>query len=340
VRYIKYAILAVFTVFYLCQATEFTFAADLPDQPVKKAASIFDLPFFTVNDNRLTYAYQFSAKFPGNTYPGGRQVLAFTHFDTWAYGTNFVNLVTGKWGQNAPGAPCMLPNTGCGGMTDFIGVARSTLGFNEIFNTKAFSIGPMNNVSFAVEAAEGMLNNFSSLDRRGVGAGLQFSFDLPYHGYINFTPEYYKVWQYTTAYTAANFDYVFPGAPSGWLDYDGTWALNVNYYMDLGFLPEYLPLAISGRATVTGPMGTGAAVGALPAPFMNATVSELDSEPIRITLDLSRVLWGKKYSHLTDIWAAYKYQRNILGLDNEHNPLCAGNTCTVSTLYTGITVKF
>lgn len=317
-------------------------ADDTPAKPARsvKARPVPDVPFFVVNDNRLTYAYRFVDKFPGNTYPGGAHVLAFTHFDTWAYGTNFVNLLVAKFGQNAPAAPCILPNTGCGGMLEFVGIARSTLGFNEVFDTKAFSVGSLANVSLAVGAGEGMLNNYSALDRRSVFAGLQFAFALPYHGYFNITPEYYKAWEYTALTTSAYWGGVFPGAPNGWLDFNGTWAIDANYYMDLGFLPEWLPLAISGRVTVVAPIGTGAPAGVLPSLVLLPRATEISSEPIRLTLDFSKLVWGPKYSHFTDVWVAWKYDRNILGLDNAHNPACVSNTCEVSTVYAGITVKF
>lgn len=66
-------------------------AADLAPMPVK-AKPIIDVPFFLVNDNRLTYAYQFDATSPGFADKTAKQVYAFTHFDVWAYGTNFINL--------------------------------------------------------------------------------------------------------------------------------------------------------------------------------------------------------------------------------------------------------
>src|SRR5262245_36499413 len=59
-------------------------AADFPVKagPVKPAAQT---PFFIVNDNSLSYYYAFTATNPGaGTTP--KHVVAFTHFDVWAYG--------------------------------------------------------------------------------------------------------------------------------------------------------------------------------------------------------------------------------------------------------------
>jgi len=70
------------------------------------------------------------------------------------------------------------------------------------------------------------------------------------------------------------------------------------------------------------------------------------SEPIRLTLDASKAIWGPKYSHFVDVWVAYRYWQNKFGLDHNAAPgVCtvAGvstNSCTESSLYSGITVKF
>src|SRR3978361_848679 len=57
-------------------------AADMAAFPVK-AKPIADLPFFLVNDNRVTFAYQFTATQPGSAAKTAKQVYAFTHFDIW-----------------------------------------------------------------------------------------------------------------------------------------------------------------------------------------------------------------------------------------------------------------
>ncbi|KJC55932.1 hypothetical protein UP10_36730 [Bradyrhizobium sp. LTSPM299] len=318
---------------------DLTRAADLPSKHTK-AVSFLDTPFFSLIDNRLTYAYEFSSISPGNVATGGKQILAFTHFDAWAYGTNVVNILMGKASANDPAAPCKLPGQGCGGSMEFGATIKSTLGFNQIFNTSAFSIGPMRNVSLAVGAGEGIKNTTSGIDRKYLTAGLQFAFDLPYKGYFNVTPQFYKGWQYTGSYTSAVLGPAYPGAPNGWLDYNGTWSIDMNYYMDLGFLPETIPLAVSGRFTWIGPLATGLSPGVLPASILAPTKIELVSEPIRLTLDASKVLWGPKYSHFADIWVAYKYRLNTLGLDNENSPACARNSCRISSLYSGISIKF
>lgn len=315
-------------------------AADLPSKSVK-AVPFTDAPFFFVNDNRLTYAYENTSKAVGHPGYTPKQTVAFTHFDAWAYGTNSVNFGLIKSNQNALAAPCTAAlNPGCPGAVSEYLLIRSTLGFNEVFNTKAFSVGPLRNVSFEVGGGESVTNDNSELNIRHLVAGLQFAVDLPYKGYFNVAPVLYKSWYFLSFLTPEGVHSFGPGVPSGLADMRPTWAIEANYYMDLGFLPEYLPLAVSGRGIVIGGMGQWANPNLVSFAFIPPSKSEINVEPIRFTLDASKVVWGPKYSHFVDVWLAYKYRQNAFGLDHLHTLLCVANTCTTSTLYTGITVKF
>jgi hypothetical protein len=75
--------------------------------------------------------------------------------------------------------------------------------------------------------------------------------------------------------------------------------------------------------------------------------TELNSEPIRLTFDASKAVYGAKYTHFVDVWVAWRYWQNKFGLDHTSsvNAICAvngvsTNSCTESSVYTGITVKF
>ena len=71
--------------------------------------------------------------------------------------------------------------------------------------------------------------------------------------------------------------------------------------------------------------------------------TKINSEPIRLTLDASKVILGAKYSHSVDLWVAYCYWQNKFGLDHANALSCLGNaagSCTEQSLYTGIIVKF
>ena len=64
-----------------------------------------------------------------------------------------------KSDKNDPASPCTNAGvliTGvaatCAGATEIYGLFRSTFGWNEIWNTKAFSMGPLHDISFEVGA--------------------------------------------------------------------------------------------------------------------------------------------------------------------------------------------
>jgi hypothetical protein len=344
-------------------------AADLPTKAAKKPA---DLPFFLLIDDRVTFSWMPKGTDPGvfSVRPNGsidgttaKQVYSFTHFDIWQYGTNFFTISMFKSDHNDPANPCTnagviqtsftsaaIPAS-CEGATEIYGLFRSTFGFNEMFGTKAFSYGPLHNVSLEVGMDANTENNYLSPAKRDVVAGLQFAFDLPYKGYIDVAPLVYWEFANRNAFTqcgtgfAGTIAYPAPGAnclTDGNRSFDPTWAVETNYYMDLGFLPESMQFwSISGRAGWYGQKGYENN----PLPGTKTAV-EFNSEPIRLTFDASKAVWGDKYSHFVDVWVAYRYWQNKFGIDHKNSAVCnvspgvSNNSCTESTIYSGITVKF
>jgi hypothetical protein len=339
--------------------TSFAHAADLP--PVKtKAKPIADVPFFFVNDNLFTYAVQFNATDPGVTAHTVKQIYAYTHFDVWAYGTNFITLSLAKSDHADPAGPCgdpFDPNPGtCAGAAEFYGLIRSTLGWNQLFNTKMFSVGGvLNNISFEVGVDGETENQYLAPNKKDIVAGLQFAFDLPYKGFIDIAPLYYQEWNHNAFLTpglvgtgCVNVNGFCTGIDDGNTQFSATWALEINYYMDLGFLPEQINyFSVSGRAGFYGPKGSGSTASAVQS--FNNTAIEINSEPIRLTFDASKAFYpgGAKYSHFLDVWVAYRFWENKFGLDdqNPNNPVCYTNgvnnrSCTEKSLYAGVTAKF
>jgi hypothetical protein len=349
-------------------------AADLPVKAVKKAA---DLPFFLVIDDRLTYSYQFTATDPGafSLKAGGgswngntaKQVYSFTHFDIWGYGTNFFTISMFKSDHNDPASPCLgaptstvtlnfAGNSNCAGATEVYGLFRSTFGWNEIFGTKMFSMGPLHNISFEIGGDVENENTFLAPAKRDIVGGLQFAFDLPYKGFFNVAPLAYKEINHNAFDSCGVFSAGVPGVTclgDGNTSFKTTWAVEVNYYMDLGFLPEnWQFFSISGRAGWYGPKGDSNAplVGVGTGVNSTASKTELNSEPIRLTFDASKAVWGAKYTHFVDLWVAYRYWQNKFGLDHNAqlgvcNALLNGtvqstHSCTEQSASAGVTVKF
>src|SRR3954471_4119631 len=286
----------------------FASAADLPVKAVKAPP---EAPFFLVIDDRVTYSYIFNAAQPGayTVRPDGsvdgkttKSVFSFTHFDAWAYGTNFFTISLYKSDHNDPASPCSNAGvnifgtpSNCAGASEIYGLFRSTFGFNEIFNTKAFTMGPLRNVSFEVGMDANAENRYFGAAKRDVVAGLQFAFDLPYKGYFNVAPlVYYEYLNHNSfAQCGSGFSGPVPGTNcliDGNPSFKPTWAVETNYYMDLGFMPENMQFfSISGRAAWYGPKGTDTQpLPLFPANQVFNTKVEFNSEPIRLTLDASK----------------------------------------------------
>ena len=317
-------------------------AADLPVTKGPPAAPASPLPFFFVNDNIFSLSQQFTATDPGVPGTTSKTVVNFTHFDVWAYGTNLFTIDLLKSDNKDPSAPCgnfLAPQGGCSGATEIYGLFRSTLGFNELFNTKAFSVGPLTDVSFEIGADANTENNFVAPAKRDVVAGLEFTFGLPYKGHLNISPLYYKEWNHGSPLTPP---FAGPFGPvSGDTNFNGTWALETNYAMDLGFLPDALPLTFSGRANLYGPKGRGIS-SLVPLAADAQTTTEFNSEQ-KLSLDVSKMAFGPAYSHFLDVWVAYRYWQNKFGLDHTQGPVCTGasrNSCTEQSWVTGVSVKF
>lgn len=339
--------------------------------PVKEKPQ--EKPFFLLIDDRLTFSWMPKGADPGyySIRPDGsvngttaRQVYSFTHFDIWSYGTNFFQISMYKSDHNDPANPCTnageifnpstftLTPASCAGATDFYGLFRSTFGWNEIFGTKAFTIGPLRNISFEVGMDGQTANTSLASAKRALVSGLQFQFTLPYKGFFNVAPLAY--WEFSNhnafAQCGSGFAGPVPGVSclvDGNQSYNPTWAVETNYYMDLGFLPESMQFfAISGRAAWYGKKGAENNPLPIAPPFNVSTGVEFNSEPIRLTFDASKAIWGPKWSHYVDLWVAYRYWQNKFGLDHAKSTVCniapgvSNNSCTESTVYSGLTLKF
>ncbi len=295
-------------------------------------------PFLSVNHNALSLSDRFTATHPGRAGKVPKTIVNFTHFDAWRYGTNLLSLDMLKSQRNDPSSPCgnfHAPQGGCPALTEFSGHWRSTLGFNQLFNTRDFSAGPLENVSFEFGGYANTENSFAAPAKRVVVTGVEFTIGLPYKGHLNVSPLYYKEWNHNTFVTPA---FAKPGIPSGNTDFNGTWALEFNYAMALGFLPQNVPLTFSGYANFYGPKGTGVGAGA---PRTPKTVVEFLSEQ-KLSLDVGKMAFGTKHAHQFDVWIAYRYWQNKFGLDHT-KATCIGaatGSCTEQTLVTGVSLMF
>ncbi len=300
-----------------------TIAAIVPakaaDVPVKSAVPTVPASVFLINDNSVGYYYAFTATNPGAG-ETPKNVLTFTHFDVWAYGTNFLNVewlkaTNGKAPLlGTPAAPCdqngPLDPPGsqrCPGYTEIYGFLRSTLGWNQIFNTKAFSIGPLTNIEFVGGVDLNTDNTTLGSAKRSIQGGLQFDFAAPYKGFLNVGVFAYKEWQHD------GFASTFPFEPipnaSGKVNFNPTWAVELNYAQPLGFFPSYIPLTYKALVVIHGPKGCGETCAPL-GPGLIRTETYLTQQSLH--LDVGKMVWGK--SNQFSVWVGYRWWKNKFGI--------------------------
>jgi hypothetical protein len=288
------------------------YAADMPVKAFKAPAPV---PFFLVNANSFSYAYYFKATDPGAGYTP-KNVINFTHFDVWAYGTNFFTI---DWLKSTNGTAdgvfgCVAPN--CVGATEIYGLARSTLGFNQLFNTKAFSVGPLTNVSLIWGGDLNTFNGGSRAAKRDIVVGLNFDFALMWKGTFSFAVEAYKEWnQFGFFQTAIN---------DGSTNFNTTYRFEGLYVQPLGDLVK-VPLTFSTLYGVNGPKGNGNVAG-------NASKLEYFIGP-KLALDVGALAGWRP--DMVSLFVGYRYWVNKFGADPNLTPFTKESTWT-----TGVTFAF
>jgi len=322
-------------------AATVTGSAGAADLPVKaKPIKAPEIPYFLVNENSLSFHYEFTATNPGAG-KTPKYVGTFSHFDVWAYGTNFINIdwlkatstTTPSAGNGAATTNCFGGfnlNTVCSGYTEIYGFFRSTLGWNELTHSKMFALGPLKNISWAYGADVNTDNTQLASAKRSIQGGIQADFATPYNGNLSISGFAYKEWQHDgfAAGTAAN--------PSGAVEFKTTWGFGVNYNQPLGFLPEYVPLTYKAIIGMHGPKGFGE----------NPTVAPGDRKTEIFTqqtldLDTGKIFFGKP--NMWSMWGGYRWWHNKFGINDTNiiaTPAVGLRYATESTWLVGSTWAF
>jgi nucleoside-specific outer membrane channel protein Tsx len=296
-------------------------AADI----IGKAPPMAAAPFFIFSDTQISYWHEFSGAEPGVGKPIQKDIVTITHFDVWKYGTNFVNIDFLKSDRHDPSAPWggvgfPIPPGGIGdGAFEVYALYRGTLGFNEIFGTKAFTFGPVKDLAFYFGGDANTKNTAFAPQKRDIVAGLQVQFNVP--GYFNVAINYYKEWNHNGIVPQLQAIGVpCPGACAENVDFKGTAEFEIQYMHPLAFTG--LPLRFSGFTNIVLPKGNDG--------FGNATKTELLTDN-RLTLDVGKLAMNK--GDLVDVFAGYRYWQNKFGGDHTLDLTGGG---TESTWYVGM----
>lgn len=196
----------------------------------------------------------------------------------------------------------------------------STLGLNQLSNSKMFSSFLFKNIEFEFGGDINTENDALGPQKRDIVLGGQFDLNLP--GTVNFSILAYKEWNNN------NF-WAIPGEFSGDREFQWIPRLELLISEPLTFLPW--PISWRSFTGVNFPKGTGisqshlnalcAGACAGPNPFNAFSKTEV-FEDNRLVLDATKLWWGK--AGIWDLYVGYRYWYNKFGTD--HNaPLFASS---------------
>jgi hypothetical protein len=350
--------------------------AQAADMPVKAPPPPKPVPFFFVNDTSVSFTWYFNATDPGvsgmsNVVPGGVAGLGNTfyraqgeidHFDVWEYGTNLIHLELDQYGKQDP----ILGEPGAVGSREFFGFTRSTLGFNELTHSKAFSNFLFNDIGFEGGFTAGVQDNYLSEQTTQYLVGLNFDIAIPKQlgtllvGVL--ARQEYTHNQFNACGAPGFGDAQSPAAGfgggtcigggtfSGDRDFKPDWNVEIFDAIPLGgvFGSWADPLRIIDITNIRGPKGTGISnanclaigcFGAVGGFNNNETKTEV-FEDVRLSLDTSKVFWGKP--GIWDTYVGYRYWYNKFGTNHEAAlfSTVAPGTSIESTAYVGTTYHF
>ncbi len=209
---------------------------------------------FIVNDNAVGFIWTPSATDPGvdfNNHPTFNKYIGeFTHFDVWAYGTNFLLGDFLKSDRNNP----IFDQPGKTGAAEFFALERSTLGLNQLTHSKTFSSFLFKNIELEFGGNFNTENDGVSPQLQAYVAGVQFDLNLP--GTVNFSVLDYKEFNHNSYMSSAS---PIPSQDvigfSGDREFKWTPRLELLVNEPLTFMPW--PVAFSNTTAVTFPKGTG-----------------------------------------------------------------------------------
>jgi hypothetical protein len=358
--------------------------AHAADMPAKAPPPPKPVPFFFVNDTSVSFTWYFQYADPGvagasNVVPGGVGGAgnkfwvaqgSIDHFDVWEYGTNLIHVELNQYSSHDP----ILGEPGSVGSREFFGFTRSTLGFNELTHTKAFDTIFTNDVGFEFGFTAGVQNNYLSEQTTQYLVGLNFDLKVPKPmgtwlvGVLarkEFTHN-----QFNACGPAGFGDAQSPAAGLGGGtcafgglfngDRDFGWDWNVEMFNSIPLAPTFGswadPLHIVNILNIRGPKGTGISTanclalgcfGPLGAFNNNETKTEI-FEDVRLSIDTSKIFWGKP--GIWDTYVGYRYWENIYGTNHSAclfggcvvggTSLGAPGTSVMSTAYVGTTYHF
>jgi hypothetical protein len=217
---------------------------------------------------------------PNNGTPISKFITTATHFDTYKYGTNFINIDVLQSNGRDPA------NNSTRGATEVYGIYRGNLSGNAIFNTKVFAFGPIADVRLEFGGDFNTKNTSFAPEKKLLIIGPNFSFNLP-KGFLNVGLHFSKEWN-NNGITGAAVSF-HPAFEMEWV-----WLYPLDF--------TGLPLRFDGFFNLVTPKGKDG--------FGAQTVTEILTQP-RLVLDVGALTFHKP--NTLDGYIGYQFWWNKFG---------------------------
>jgi hypothetical protein len=119
-----------------------------------------------------------------------RNVLQFTHIDSWRYGGNFIDVSLKKSGSADPAV-----GGGNTGALEVYAILRTAFSLGRIGDTKVFNRGPLRDVLVDMGANLESKNSHYAPEERTIYIGPRFEFRIR-RGFLNLLLHYRKEWNH------------------------------------------------------------------------------------------------------------------------------------------------
>lgn len=205
---------------------------------------------FIWTDTYLSYRYLWQSKDPGTFKDVHENAVNLSHADEWDYGANFFSLDVEQFTRQDATNWAGATNSQNGGSRstgsgEFYGLFRSSLSGDKVFDTKAFSFGPIKDVSMEVGADWCTQNDAFASNKKMIVAGPKFDIDMP-KGFWSVSVHVAREWN-TNGYGTNGSSDNFTATP----EFETSWL----YPVTLG----PVPMKVTGYANLIGPKGRGQA---------------------------------------------------------------------------------
>jgi hypothetical protein len=246
---------------------------------------------------------------PNNGTPISKFIGTVTHFDTYKYGTNFINIDTLQSTDRDFAANSTR------GATEVYAIYRGNLSGNAIFNTKVFSFGPVADVRLEFGGDWNTKNTQFAPAKKLLIIGPNFAMDLP-KGFLNLGFHFSKEWN--------NCGLGYPICNPSAVSFHPAFEFEAVFLYPLSDYLWGLPIRFDGFFNLVTPKGidgTG-----------QQTKTEILTQP-RLVLDLGALTFKKP--NTLDAYVGYQFWLNKFG-----NPANEVPGSEASLVFVGTTFHF